>query len=335
METGVWNVEYVRISDRVHNEATICSLTCCRNEEQCAGYLDMSAATIEVTGPTSDDGGGSGSGSGSGSGAWILEGQSCDSMWVDCATGCQSSGDYCGVPSTGVVCGMEQCSEDRRMPEPLTCPAGMEVHVDVSGDVGEKWNSDGDYDIAGTYDLLSTDGYIVDTIEFAPMAEGYGSGNNYVGVTTTESGAAPFHFSVIGKTVSTHDPDGNHIYVTLTPDGNLKSDQGMFILKKGLKVSLPTALTSPGSIRVPCPPGKKGSVVLLCTDGVLRVAAETCEPMPRGVCEAVSKVCGDPEDCVDTLPESRCAAVVRRGRCDMSQFATACCATCRSDSLAD
>jgi hypothetical protein len=101
--------------------------------------------------------------------------------------------------------------------------------------------------------------------------------------------------------------------------------------EKGSVVTLPMDLTSPGSVRVPCPLGMRGSVVLLCASGELRVATETCEPMPQGICSAVGNVCGDPGACTDSLPAARCAAVQRRGRCSVPQFATGCCHTCNSD----
>jgi hypothetical protein len=246
------------------------------------------------------------------------------------------------------------------------CHADMEVEISVGDAVGKKWSGAVPYDIAGTYDVIkySNNGGYHENVEFVEVVEitfqndfeFHHNGDvlmhaNYTGVGT-RTGArewwVPHSHTHHAVTVPTGfelvdyygQYEGWPKFGDVYPDGNIvfknegSSYETVLVFQSdGSKLTLPRDLSSPGSIRVPCPKGMKGSVVLVCTDGELQVALETCEPMPAGVCEAVGLVCGDPAACTDTLPASRCAAAQRRGRCDVPQFATGCCSTCGSDGL--
>jgi hypothetical protein len=103
---------------------------------------------------------------------------------------------------------------------------------------------------------------------------------------------------------------------------------------EGYDIILPMTISAPGSIRVACPKGMLGTVVLECSLpeynlATLAVRSSACEAIHDDICESFGAACGMCGK--DAPPADRvgyCDSVKRQGLCSKPKYKMQCEETC-------
>jgi len=123
------------------------------------------------------------------------------------------------------------------------------------------------------------------------------------------------------------------------PDEDLEGpvcDASQEVELRGSMVSPISTITDPGTTRVACPRGYVGDATLLCMNGRVSVAADSCQPVPEGICQAFSAACfgsdGSPQpECKDEKCSSSKMEKIAEDKeeaCKKSSIREACKASC-------